>query len=629
MANRGLAGNRCRVGIVGRCLGVLILLVSPGCRDTRGEVAERVIDLGRRFQDASLLPPGSAARGRPGRYGRGRVALEVTAAGRVFALSSSGSLIVPVDPYTGDADLRFDFRLNRSGTSGAGSLTASLIDAHGQRRELAALADPTENWTTADLNLGVGSDDYQFVLLEAVLDDASHSLRFRRPQLRLKGARGPKASTDPEATTWSAGALPNVVIVVLDAARASNLGIYGYERDTTPTIDGFAAEGLVFRNAFSECPNTSCSIPNLISGIPFVDLGRPEDRNRVSDRIVTLAEYLGGHGYRAIALSANPNNSIPRNTSQGFDEFVEMWAWEGLGGHPERRDPHRLSRRAIEVMRGVEPTQPVFMLLHYVPPHEPYEPRPEFDVFGDPAYMGPVRPGLLIRKVYTRPGQTLNPADVGEMIALYDGNLRMADDAVDEVFDALRAEGRWDNSIILVTADHGEAFFEHGVQGHNSTLYDEMLHIPFVLRLPEGRVASYVDTGRLVILSDVVPTILGQLGLEPRGEVGGVDLLLEGDQATSRVIFHRLGGERLLSARTQKWNAVFGLRNDTAMLFDLANDPRELENVVEDSLLIHHGLASLLNGHLREVEALSDFAAEGVEIPEDDIRALRALGYVQ
>ena len=108
------------------------------------------------------------------------------------------------------------------------------------------------------------------------------------------------------------------------------------------------------------------------------------------------------------------------------------------------------------------------------------------------------------------------------MVALYDGNLRMADDAVGEVFAALQADERWDDAIILVTSDHGEAHLEHGVQGHNSTLYDEMLHIPFILRLPGGQAAPRVDTRQLVVLSDVVPTVLGWVGVEPRVEVDGI-----------------------------------------------------------------------------------------------------------
>ena len=291
---------------------------------------------------------------------------------------------------------------------------------------------------------------------------------------------------------------PDVLIIVLDAARASNFGAYGYPRDTTPFIDRLAADALVFTRAFSECPTTSCSIPNLISGIPFLGTGTGRGKDRVlSDDVTTLAQYLSGAGYYTIGFSDNANNAIARNTHRGFDEFHEMWASESRRRRPERRDPHQLSRRAADAIRAVEPTRPVFAFLHYLPPHKPFAPTPDFDVFGDPDYDGPLKPGMF-REV-RRGRQSLTPPDLDEMVALYDGNLRMVDDAVEEIFEALRDEGRWDNAIVLITSDHGEAFFEHGVQGHTSTLYDEMVHIPFILKIPGDHGTSNVDTDQLVI----------------------------------------------------------------------------------------------------------------------------------
>ena len=152
--------------------------------------------------------------------------------------------------------------------------------------------------------------------------------------------------------------------------------------------------------------------------------------------------------------------------------------------------------------------------------------------------------------------------------------------------------------FVLITADHGEAFFEHGVQGHNSTLFDEMLHIPFILRLPTGTVADDVDTSQLVILSDVVPTVLGQVGLEANPEVGGIDLLRADEPAArSRVILHRRGGERHFAARTLRWKALFSWNGRNSMLFDLESDPDELLNLVETRTLLHHGFAALLTKH--------------------------------
>ena len=602
-------------------LVALTFLVSFACAGAGVDPLDQVIDLRNHFLVGSFLPSETPLEGRPD---DAPPAVEVRAAGQVLALTSSGSLVVPVDLFAGAAVLRFDFRFRGSGPS-PGSISVSVLDSDGRQGQPTRLTHAVDVWDAAEIPV-FGTNEVQFLVFKSALTEKSQSVEFRGPHMRLR-AIVESSEGDQRASAVESSVLPNVLIVILDAARASNFGAYGYVRDTTPSIDELAAEGFVFRNAFSECPNTSCSIPNLISGIPFVDIGPPPSWHRISDQIVTLAEYLSGIGYRTIGLSANPNNAVARNTNQGFDEFFEMWAWEGPRRHPERRDPHRLSRFAIEAMRQVERTQPVFMLLHYMPPHKPYAPKPEFDIFGDPSYEGPVYPGVTFRDV--RAGrQTLSPADVEEMVALYDGNLRMADDAVRELFDALREDQRWDNSIILITADHGEAFFEHGVQGHNSTLYNEMLHIPFILRLPEGRVEDGVDIDRLVILSDVVPTVLGQLGLEPHREVGGIDILRTADHPGPRVIVHRRAGEGEFAVRTPTWKAVFSHDGQNSMLFDLENDPDELHNLVEVRRLLYQGYAALLTRHRLEARARS-FESEAVELSDQDLRELRSLGYLR
>jgi arylsulfatase A-like enzyme len=330
---------------------------------------------------------------------------------------------------------------------------------------------------------------------------------------------------------------PDIVIVILDAARAGNFGVFGYERDTSPNIDALARESLVFTRAYSECPTTACSIPNLISGLPFVHQETEAREQRIDDRVVTLAESLGEIGYRTIGISANPKNSRARNGDQGFDEFLQLWQRSGRRQPELQTDPQLLTDSAIQFLGHAPTDQPLFLQLHYVPPHEPYRPTPEFDRFGDPGYDGPVVPGFKLKGVRTGRIE-LDAADRAELLAHYDGNLLMADAAVGRLFDALKQRGRWDSSVVLVVSDHGEAFFEHGEQGHNTTLFDEMLHIPFILRLPPRADVEHVDTGQVVALSDVVPTILGFVGLAPAPGVNGVDLIAAPPDP-GRVLFHR------------------------------------------------------------------------------------------
>ena len=414
--------------------------------------------------------------------------------------------------------------------------------------------------------------------------------------------------------------------MILDAARAGGFGSSGYHRDTTPEIDALAAESLVFENAYSECPSTACSIPNMISGLPFVHRQVADEEWRIADRVETLAESLSGIGYRTIGISANPKNSRARNSDQGFDEFQELW------NETERRrpklqiDPHRLTRDAVETLRSVPREVPLYLQLHYIPPHKPYDPAPEFDLFGDPDYDGIVGPGMRLKGV--RSGRIeLSAPDVDELRALYDGNLRMGDDAVGRLFRALREADRWDDTVVLVTSDHGEAFFEHGEHGHNTTLYDEMLHVPFVLRLP-GVDVSGVDRERLVSLSDVVPTLLGLVGLKPHPGGVGVDLLATTADPDRTIVHRRVPYGSHYAVRGLRYKALFS-GDDPPRLFDLRGDPHETNDVAPEDADVVEAYRELLARHLDAVAALGLEAGEAVELPDSDLDALQDLGYVR
>ena len=607
-----------------RCLGVVCAatsLVGVGCGVAPEEVpTERVIDLRPSIELASFIP----AETEPGPTGSSASPVAFNDAARVVQIVTSGTLVAPLEITAADPVLDFDFRFRGSTGRDAGRLDLAVLGGDGESWPLGSLASDGEQWAEIQLPLsGVPGRSPSFLVLDVTLASPAVTLEIRGLGLRTNGVDEtlePPLRPSPEP-------LPDVVVIVLDAARASNFGVYDYGRDTTPVIDGLAAEGLVFRHAFSECPNTSCSMPNLISGIEFVEVGPAGEWHRLDDRMTTLAEYLGQAGYRTVALSASPNNGKARNNHQGFDEFHELWRWPGHErNHPERTDPHRLTRLALEAVQGVTPTTPLFLALHYIPPHEPYNPKPEFDLFGHPEYQGPVEPGTMFRGRTARPE---DEADLVRMISLYDGNLRMADDALGQLFDGLQELDRWENTLVLVTSDHGEAFFEHGRQGHNSTLFDEMIHIPFILRLPDGRVPRDVRTDQLVILSDAVPTILGELGLASDAVVGGTDLLAASPPGAERVLFHRHTDGRQFAVHTRKWKAILAPTEERPpMLFDLESDPGERTNLVTTRPLVFHGLASLLRGHILETQ-LQGLDSTQVELPESDIRALRSLGYLR
>ncbi len=573
-----------------------------------GELALTRIGLGSR---------GAPRGGRPESERRASVEAEDSR----ITFSTSGVYVLPLAIPAGALELGYEAR-GAGGGAGGSELRLWAVDAEGRRHDLAPIAgEPGAGpggWAAGAANVERLRGSEVFLGIEAELAEAGGQLAIRGLQLRL--ARAPRRSP-PAATRTAPAPPPDVVLIVLDAARADRFD-GRYHRELTPNLDRIAPESVAFEHAYSGCPNTICSIPDLITGRSFIDLGGVFDGVELSDEVVTLAESLGGAGYRAVGLSANPNNSAARNEDQGFDDWRELW------GRRAHRDALAMSELAAGIIAAQPPGQPLFLQLHYLPPHQPYAPAPEFDLYTDPDYRGPVGPGVPVESSESGRAQ-LAPADLEQLIALYDGNVRFADAAVGRVIEALRSAGRWPNTLLVVTSDHGEAFFEHGHHGHNSTLFDEMLHVPLIVRLPGGQVPDGIETDRLATLADVVPTVLGHLGLEPAPEVDGIDLLdRRPDRRRHRVLYHRTNHRRpLLAARSRAWKLIVRPALGERMLFDLSADPGERLNLAAERPWMYTGLALLLR---RRLEAAAGRALESipVELGADERAVLESLGYV-
>ena len=562
------------------------------------------------------VPPGDRLPGR-GERSADAEPLEAAEGGeRVLRLERGEGLAAWVRAGEG-ARLTLDVRFPEP-RSPAGSLGVGTVDPGSRRREAARVeAGDEPGWRRVEVDLGphAGSE----VLLTLGSEGAAGGVEIRRPTLRTSARRA-----EPEGPPGVPATLPgrpDVLVVVLDAARGDRFdGSYG--RRTHPRIDEMFADGVAFREAFAECPTTACSMPNLITGVGFLRGGDTFAAHRLSADVVTLAESLRAAGYRTVGLSANPNNSRSRGLDQGFDEFRELW-----GANPHH-GPFGMSTLAVEAIESQPAGEPLFLQLHYLPPHQPYEPRPEYDVFRDRAYARTVHPRMSLRP-FADGGRPLDDADLEQLVDLYDGNLLMADAAVGRVFDALRARGRWDGALAVLTADHGEAFMEHGRLGHNTTLHDEMLHVPLLVRLPGGALPAH-DPDRLAAVADVLPTVLGRLGLPVSGEVTGVDLFAAPrDGERDRVLFARTSHPQRpwLAVRSRRWKAIVWPPNQVQELFDLETDPGETRNRLLEDPFVFAGLGLLLRDHL--ATTADRRAGEAVELSDEEKRELRALGYVE
>jgi arylsulfatase len=503
--------------------------------------------------------------------------------------------------------------------------------------------DVADDDAMPDQKPGIGRPNHAFQLQKIALTVTEESHDLRAAEVRAIMSLPPVDATPGEAQPTDKGQIqaarpapapgdaraprPDIVLIILDAARPDHFSCYGYDRATTPFIDRLAEESQVFSNAFALVPNTRRSIPTMVTGFSFINHRVVTNESMLSEEAITLAEHLQIAGYRTACFTATPNNSRSLGTEQGYDEFYELWKEAPID---TSIDPHYLAKRVVEWMEANDAPQPLHLQLHFVPPHAPYTPAPEFDLFSDPAYEGPFD-GFPKKLVKSGKGPRAPSAeDLAQMIGRYDGNLRAADDAVGRILLALRRRPNWSNTVVLVTSDHGEAFLEHHHMGHNKAVYDEMLRVPFILRLPAEFETEETDLDRLATLADIVPTMLAAAGLRSRAELDGENLLASptpDESAMGRYFVGRTAhGRPTRCLRSARWKIVIS-RTGKGELYDLRKDPHEQKNLRFAERSLYLELGELLVRRFTTDPVLPERYRE-TDVSEPDREMLEALGYV-
>jgi arylsulfatase A-like enzyme len=459
---------------------------------------------------------------------------------------------------------------------------------------------------------------------------------------------------------------PNVLFVCFDALRADHLSSYGYLRQTTPTIDRLAAEGTRFEWAISQAAFTMPSMISFFTGNTPLRHGVRDFLDVLPARSVTLAEILGDYGYTTAAFVSNNTLLREWGYDQGFATYDKSARFR-FSSTQRSLLLFGLLARILPVGRGSDarsttdavmrwitrdPRQPFFMWLHYMDSHSPYEPPPPYDVLYDSTYTDHDRFqrlfGELKSKIEEIPDvdvrQYVNERDLSHLAALYDGETRFADDQFGRLVSLLRSRGVLDRTLVVVTADHGEALGDHNCLAHNYYLYDETQRIPLIMRypalLPAGR-----PVGEQVRAIDVMPTILEILGIPSPGAIEGRSLLglvLGTEQGLGldayaesrphvRVVDAGLPGitgkRRMI--RSEGYKLIYTPRFGDPLweLYDLKDDPLELRNVYAQ----YPDIAERLKGKLLALLKANENGAESAlpgRVDEDTRQELKALGYI-
>jgi arylsulfatase A-like enzyme len=441
------------------------------------------------------------------------------------------------------------------------------------------------------------------------------------------------AGGSPRAAAQARPARPHIFLITVDTLRASALGVYGYDRPTSPRIDAFAREAVVVTDAIAQAPYTKASMASMLTGLfptshktytasiapeaIVAGPGRgatPLTTDVLPDELPTLAEALGQAGYRTIALVTNPFLIREFGFAQGFDvhRFFATPNYERAG---------EVLREAARHLPGPG-SPPVFLWIHLMDPHNPYDPPEPY------RSMFPPRAPPRLVPLDSIPPEIRLPdvRDLHTYRARYDAEVRSADEALGRFFGELRARRLWDSSVIVLTSDHGEEFLEHGGMGHNTSLYDEQLRVPLILRIPG--VAPRVARMQAQLV-DLFPTLARLAGARPPDVLHGGDLVpaLEGRTGAERYAFAEIVGVRF-ALRTLEWKFTSSLQGGK-QLFDLRTDPAERHNLSKDLL----PRAAELEGVVARIVSMIIKDGERVQgrtVPIDPavIERLRSLGYL-
>jgi arylsulfatase A-like enzyme len=310
----------------------------------------------------------------------------------------------------------------------------------------------------------------------------------------------------------------NVLLIVIDTLGAEHVGAYAPGLDTTPRLDALADGGVVFERAFAAAPWTQPSMAALLTGLYPSDTGVTGLGAPLPDEAHTLAEAMHAAGRTGYGVVSHLLMGSRFGWAQGLAALDES----AVGDHASVSSP-RVTDRALALLRGHRDTrgdEPFFMLAHYFDPHFDYLHHPDFDRTS--GYRGRLRPGMGIGELRAM-RHDLDAADIAYLVGLYHEEIAFTDHHVGRLLDGLAALGLADDTLVIVTADHGEEFMRHGWIGHTLTLHDELIHVPMIWslpgRLPAGRVAAPVS------LVDVVPTLAAGLDLDLEAAPAGVSLL--------------------------------------------------------------------------------------------------------
>ena len=380
---------------------------------------------------------------------------------------------------------------------------------------------------------------------------------------------------------------PDILFVLIDSIKASHLGCYGYERDTTPNIDRFAkAECVRFETVI---PGGSWTIPavmTLFTSLPADEHRRVMPNLPHDGKAVTFAETLRGAGYATVGITANGMVSHRFGYGKGFDLWDDYSAtlppeagmMKAASGYAKGM---ALTKMGLNRLKRRDPAKPLFLFLFYMDPHWDFYPPLPYDRMFDSTGKGP------IRNAWAMKADKVTPEIRRRTLDAYDGEIAYCDNAISNLLASVAAMPRWNDTVVVIAGDHGESFWERGFASHGNHLYDEELKVPLMIRVPKNRGLKLggVVKGQVGGI-DLAPTLLDLAGVPVPPSWKGRSLVSAMERGVSDgrpVVTETRVRDNLWqrAVRTDRWK-VIAIDDFTKPVeaYDLVADPGETNNLV-------------------------------------------------
>ncbi|MBN2105430.1 sulfatase-like hydrolase/transferase [bacterium] len=414
---------------------------------------------------------------------------------------------------------------------------------------------------------------------------------------------------------------PNVLFIIIDTLRADHLGCYGYNRNTSPNIDSLAENAIRFENAISAAPWTSPSIASMMTSQYPAFMGFHHDPIEINDKFVTLAEIFKQNNYKTKGIISHVYLSSKLKFDQGFDSFDEENA----------RDHSHISSASItdKAIAYLEENKNKknFLFLHYFDPHYDYMLHETYNFL--PEYNGCYYSGQPIENLRAF-APCMDKEDIEYIIGLHDSEIAYTDEHIGRLFNKLKELDLFNNTLIIVTGDHGEEFLERGDYwiGHATKLYQEMIHVPLIVK-PPGATKSVAKNyfGMIDLMPMIVNIDNWTIPSENECKKKISDFIHEYDFQNKPVISETKRKAKLQSVILNGWKTICDLENHTMKLFNLKDDPMELNNVTSENDSIVHVMNIILSEWNEHINP--EFEGERPKFSKEQIENLRSLGYIK